>query len=156
MTAFHAPMADPMQTRIECPECDWRQLLDEDLHEGHAAGLVTWHQANPEQGIDHLVAADFQAGLGIPEYVRWVDDGAGCVALGDERTGQAALFNHECLAIMDSVHSTRGLSQAVQRTARRLQIRRTQATDTITHLALCLYRKGLLIPATPSGDQPNP
>jgi hypothetical protein len=149
-------MADPLQTRIECPECDWRQLLDEDLHEGYVAGLIAWHQTNPEQGIDHLATADSQVGLGIPEYVRWVEDSAGRVELRDERTGQAVRFNQECLAIMESVHATRGLTQAVHRTAHRLQIRRTQATDTIVYLALGLYRTGLLIPSTPSGDQPHP
>ncbi|MEU0489944.1 hypothetical protein ABZ249_12005 [Nocardiopsis sp. NPDC006139] len=155
MTASHTPEADPHQTRIGCPDCGWAQLLDEDLHEGHVAALIAWHQQNPDQGIDHLAAADIHNGLGIPEYVRWVGDGNGGLALGDERTGQAAWFNHECLAIMNSVRSTRGLTRAVQRTASRLKISGAQATDTIVHLALLLYRKGLLKPAPVDGDRPG-
>lgn len=155
MAAPHTPIADLLQTRIECPDCGWRQLLDEDLHEGHTAALIAWHQAHPEQGIDHLAAAEgFQGGLGIAEYVRWTDDGLGRLALGDERTGQAVHFNHECLAVMESVHATSGLTHAVQRTRHRLDYSRSQATATVVDLALRLYRTGLLIPAPSPSNQP--
>jgi hypothetical protein len=88
MTAPHTPITDLHQTRIEYPSCEWRQLLDEDLHEGYTAELIAWHQAHPEKGIDHLTATEgLQGGLGIAEYVRWTDDGLGCLAVGDERTG---------------------------------------------------------------------
>lgn len=62
-------------------------------------------------------------------------------------------FNHECLAIMESVHSTSGLTQAVQRTARRLDYSGAQASATVVDLALILYRKGLLTPS--ASDRPR-
>lgn len=71
MAAPHTPIADLHQARIECPGCEWCQLLDEDLHEGYTAALIAWHQVNPEQGIDHLRAEGLQDGLGIAGYVRW-------------------------------------------------------------------------------------
>ncbi|GAA1107960.1 hypothetical protein [Nocardiopsis metallicus] len=129
---------------------------DEDLHEGYTAELITWHQAHPEQGIDHLAAAEgLQCGLGIAECVRWTDDGLGCLAVGDERTGQAGHFNHECLAVMESVHATIGLTEAVQRTRRSLDYSRSQAAATVVDLALRLYRTGLLVPAPSASDQPR-
>ncbi|NKY96681.1 hypothetical protein [Nocardiopsis alborubida] len=156
MAAPHTPITDLHQTRIECPGCGWRQLLDEDLHEGYTESLIAWHQAHPAQDIDHLAVTEgLQGGLGIAEYVRWTDDGLGCLAVGDERTGQAGHFNHECLAVMESVHFTSGLTQAVQRTRRRLDYSRSQATTTVVDLALTLYRKGLLVPAPSASDQPR-
>ncbi|GAA1111613.1 hypothetical protein [Nocardiopsis metallicus] len=156
MAAPHTPVTDLHQTRIECPGCEWRQLLDEDLHEGYTAELFAWHQANPAQGIDHLAAAEgLQCGVGVAEYVRWTDDGLGRLVVGDERTGQAGHFNHECLAVMESVHFTRGLTEAVQRTRRRLDCSRSQAAATVVDLAVRLYRKGLLVPAPSASDQPG-
>lgn len=70
MAAPHTPIADLHETRIECSGCEWRQLLNEDLHEGYTAALIAWHQADPEQGIDHLRAEGLQDGLSIAEYVR--------------------------------------------------------------------------------------
>ncbi|KIH96706.1 hypothetical protein LP52_23315 [Streptomonospora alba] len=143
----HHPAVDTLAETVSCPDCHWRQKLDEDLHLFHHQGLLGWHRANPEVAVDHLAPEGLADGLAVPDYIRWADDGFGFLALGDERTGEAVRFNDECLAIMTSVTATGGLDHAVRTNARRLDISPTMARGDIVSIAAGLYRKGLLRPA---------
>lgn len=81
----------------------WAHVVDEDLHEDNVAGLFAWHVTLPSEAVDHLLL--FNVPLAIPDYIRW-EDNNGLLAPRDERTGGYHLrFNHECLAIFNSVAS---------------------------------------------------
>ena len=72
--------------------------------------------------------------LRVPDHVRWSDDGSGCLAIADERTGgYCRHYNHECLAIFVSVAGTGGLEAAVTQAARRLGISRKSARVSAGH-----------------------
>ncbi|WP_431984149.1 hypothetical protein [Streptomyces qinglanensis] len=129
-----------------CPDCCWAQELDEDLHEDREDVLLTWHSSHPADAVDHLVPL-VPGRLAVPPYVRWQETG-GRVAVHDERTGEAVLFNHECLAIFRSVAAGEGLEGAVTPSARRLGISPSRARSDIKLIGTSLFRKGLLVPGT--------
>lgn len=145
-SAPHHPAWDMAggQLVVHCPDCGWAQLLDEDLHEEYTDVLLDWHAEHPGDGVNHLAAPADR--LIVPAYVRWRETN-GCAAVGDERTGAAVLFNHECLAIFRSVAADGGLEAAVIANARRLDISPSAARGDIVFIAADLYRKGLLAPA---------
>lgn len=143
----HRPVADVLAETVSCPGCHWRQQLDEDLHLDDPGGLLDWHRMTPEEAVDHFAPEGLAGGLAVPGYIRWADDTTGCLALGDERTGAAVGFNHECLAIMDPVAATGGLEQAVRTNARRMGISPAMSRGDIVSIVAGLFRKGLLCPA---------
>jgi len=131
---------------VRCHDCAWAQVVDEDLHEDDVAGLFAWHVALPAEAVDHLLL--FNVPLAIPYYIRW-EDNNGLLALRDERTGGYHLrFNHECLAIFNSIAADGTLDGAIATEARRLGIARRPAMNDIVFIASDLYRKGLLRPAS--------
>lgn len=136
--------SDRGQPVVHCPDCRWAQAVDEDLHEDCEETLLAWHREHPQDPVDHLAA--LAGRLAVPAYGRWQETG-GRVAVGDERTGEAVVFNHECLAIFRSVAAGGGLDGAVTANARRLGISPSRARGDIVHIAVGLYRKGLLRPA---------
>lgn len=149
-SAPHHPVWDVSdgQAVVRCPDCSWAQALDEDLHEEHADVLLAWHAEHPDDAVDHLTPPTGR--LAVPEYVR-LQEIHGCAVVGDERTGAAVQFNHECLAIFRSVTADGGLEAAVTANARRLGISPAAARGDIVTIAATLYRKGLLAPA---GERP--
>ncbi|MFG1858409.1 hypothetical protein ACGFJT_41720 [Actinomadura geliboluensis] len=137
-----------------CDGCTWRQTFNEDLHEFAEGDLLDWHAANPGYTIDHLSADALTAGLAIPDYVQWAPTAAGLLALADARTGRVySGYNHESLAIYESVTETGGLDQAVHANARRLDITPRQALGDIVFIATGFYRCGLLGPTNSPRNQ---
>jgi hypothetical protein len=116
-----------------------------DLHEDREDALLAWHAAHPADAADHLVHV-LPSWLAVPPYARWQETG-GRVALGEERTGEAVLFNHECLAIFRSVAASEGLEDAVTVNARQLGINPSSACGDIRLIGTSLFRKRLLHPA---------
>ncbi|MFJ7300301.1 hypothetical protein [Streptomyces sp. NPDC099088] len=51
-----------------CPDCDWAQVLDKDLHEGPYS-LIYGHADHPDDAVDHLAALPDR--LAVPAHVRW-------------------------------------------------------------------------------------
>ncbi|MGK4909204.1 hypothetical protein [Streptomyces albus] len=148
-TGPHRPVRDRArsdrgQPVVHCPDCRWAQVLDEDLHEDAEEALLSWHREHPQKPVDHLAPPPGR--LAVPAYVRWQETG-GRVAVGDERTGETVMFNHECMAIFRSVAADGGLDAAVTANAHRLSISPPRARGDIVHIAAGLYRKGLLRPA---------
>ncbi|MFD5114267.1 hypothetical protein ACFWNG_18455 [Streptomyces sp. NPDC058391] len=132
---------------MSCPDCSWAQALDEDLHKDWEDVLLAWHTAHPDYAVDHLAPGPPAGPLAVPAHVRWAEQ-HGRLTVGDERTGAAVLFNHECLAIFQSVTADGGLDTAMTVNARRIGISPAKARHEIIHIATSLYRKGLLRPAT--------
>ncbi len=73
---------------VACQDCRWEQAVNEDLHQGREDLLLIWHAGHPEQGFDHLSDRDLALGLTVPGYVRWTDNGSGCVAITGEGAGE--------------------------------------------------------------------
>ncbi|MGI5201353.1 hypothetical protein ACQEU6_07140 [Spirillospora sp. CA-108201] len=138
-----------------CADCGWRQMFNEDLHEFAHDVLLDWHAANPGYTVDHLSADGLASGMTVPDYVRWASTEFGLLALADTRTGRFYFgYNHESLAIYESVADTGGLDQAVRANARRLGITPKQALGDVVLIAAGFYRCGLLAPAPSAGEPP--
>lgn len=125
------------------------QVLDEDLHEEHEDALLPWHRENPDQAVDHLITPPFGL-LAVPSYVRWQSLG-GRAVVGDGRTGQTVLFNHECLAIFDAVAASGGLAAA---NGRRLGVSLSRARSLIV-AAPCIacIARGCSAPSVTGDDR---
>ncbi|WEH37256.1 hypothetical protein PZB75_30165 [Streptomyces sp. AM 4-1-1] len=131
------------QPAVHCPDCSWAQAVDEDLHGDYEGLLFSWHTEHPDEAVDHLAPGLPAGPLAVPGYVRW-DQEYGRAVIGDTRTRATVLFNHECLAIFQSVATTGGLDHAATTNARRLGISPGTARPDIVLIATNLYRKGLL------------
>ena len=137
-----------------CQDCDWAQAVNEDLHEGYEDQLLAWHVAHPDEGFDHIADRDPQMRLEIPGYVGWADNGFGCLAIGDERTGgMYDRYNHQSLAIFRSVAGQGNLDAAVASEARRLGVSPSRVRDEVRLIASRFYQAGLLQPAREGGTR---
>jgi hypothetical protein len=135
-----------------CQDCDWAQAVNEDLHEGYEDQLLAWHVAHPDEGFDHVAARDPKMRLEIPGYVGWADNGFGCLAIGDERTGgMYDSYNHQSLAIFRSVAEHGDLDAAVISEARRCGVSPSHVRGEIRLIASRFYQAGLLQPAREGG-----
>jgi hypothetical protein len=121
---------------------------------GPADGLTAAH---PDQGFDHLTDRDPGTRLEIPGYVRWADNGFGCLAVADERTGGIYdSYNHACLAVFQAVAEHGTLEAAEASEARRLGITPKRASGDVCLVATHLYQAGLLQPAREGSKQAQP
>ncbi|MGH3278306.1 MAG: hypothetical protein ACRDNW_04120 [Trebonia sp.] len=142
---------------VACRDCVWAQAVNEDLHEGYEDRLMAWHAAHPDQGFDHLTDRDPSMRLEVPGYVVWDDNGFGCLAIADERTGgMHDSYNHACLAILRSVAEHGNLEAAEISEARRLGITPKRASGEVRLIATSLYRAGLLQPAHEGNARARP
>jgi hypothetical protein len=95
--------------------------------------------------------------LEIPGYVRWADNGFGCLAVADERTGgMYDSYNHACLAVFRSVADHGNLKAAEATEARRLGITPKRASGDVRLVATHLYQAGLLQLALEGTTQAQP
>jgi hypothetical protein len=162
--AAHRPFIDGSRgpqlgglAAVACRDCGWAQAVNEDLHEGYEDRLLAWHVAHPNQGFDYLADRDPGVRLEIPDYVLWADNGFGCLAVADERTGgMHDSYNHVCLAIFRSVAEHGNLEAAEVSEARRLGITPKRASGDVRLIAAGLYRAGLLQPAREGSAQAQP
>lgn len=159
--AAHRPFIDGSRgpelgglAAVACRDCRWAQAVNEDLHEGYEDRLMAWHAAHPDQGFNHLADRDPGMQLEIPGYVRWADNGFGCLAVADARTGGTYdSYNHACLAIFRSVAEYGNLKAAE---AQRLGITPKRASGDVRLIATHLYQAGLLQPALEGTTQAQP
>jgi hypothetical protein len=162
--AAHRPFIDGSRgpqlgglTAVACRDCGWAQAVNEDLHEGYEDRLMAWHTAHPDEGFDHLTDRDPGMHLEIPGYVRWADNGVGCLAIADARTGgMHDSYNHASLAIFWSVAELGTLEAAVASEARRLGIGPRRASGDVRLIATKFYQAGLLQPAREGSTQAQP
>jgi hypothetical protein len=162
--AAHRPFIDGSRgpqlgglAAVACRDCVWAQAVNEDLHEGYEDRLMAWHAARPDQGFDHLTDRDPGMRLEVPGYVVWADNGFGCLAIADERTGgMHDSYNHACLAILRSVAEHGNLKAAEVAEARRLGITPKRASGDVRLIATNLYRAGLLQPAREGNARARP
>ena len=148
--AAHRPFIDGSRgpqlgglAAVACRDCGWAQAVNEDLHEGYEDRLIAWHAAHPDQGFDHLTDRDPVMRLEVPGYVRWADNGFGCLAVVDERTdGMYNSYNHASLAIFRSVAERGTLEAAEASEARRLGISPRRAGGDVRLIATKFYRAG--------------
>jgi hypothetical protein len=132
---------------VACRDCEWAQVVSEDLHDGREDRLLAWHAAHPEESTDHFAVRGLGMRLEIPGYVLWVGNGFGGAAVADQRTGGTHDgYNHACLAIFTSV-AERGNLEGAE--ARRLGITPGRVSGDVRLIAASLYRAGLLRPVRP-------
>jgi hypothetical protein len=128
-----------------CHDCDWAQAVDEDLHEGYEEQLLAWHVGHPDEGFDHIADRAPGMRLEIPRYVGWADNGFGCLAIGDERTGgMYDSYNQQSLAIFRSVAEHGDLDAAVISEARRCGVSPSRVRGEIHLIASRFYQTGLV------------
>jgi hypothetical protein len=109
---------------------------------------------NPHEGFDHLTDRD--PGMHL-EIVRWADNGFGCLAIADARTGgMCDSYNHASLAIFWSVAELGTLEAAEASEARRLGISPRRASGDVRLIATKFYQAGLLQPAREGSTQAQP